>query len=171
MPDVRESSANYLFDMLDEVIKSLSVSRLQFPSVPVVVPDAQSPKSLKSRAVPVVPVLPTPKQEVVTDTAPTGEEYGPVPDERSRASSLLFTMGKTGTAGTPAETLGKTVPVAVPVAFLDGNNDSRNHCVLSLSPELLDAYEERAAIMEYDAGLTRPQAERLAWVEVFSCDP
>ncbi|MCK8787319.1 hypothetical protein M0638_23385, partial [Roseomonas sp. NAR14] len=29
-----------------------------------------------------------------------------------------------------------------------------------------DAYEERAAILEFDAGLTREEAERLARIEV-----
>ncbi|MCK8787742.1 hypothetical protein M0638_25605 [Roseomonas sp. NAR14] len=33
-----------------------------------------------------------------------------------------------------------------------------------------DAYEERAAILEYDAGLTREEAERLAWDEVMGED-
>lgn len=31
----------------------------------------------------------------------------------------------------------------------------------------LDDYEERAAIMEYDARLPRAEAERLAWLDVF----
>ncbi|MCK8788141.1 hypothetical protein M0638_27690, partial [Roseomonas sp. NAR14] len=29
-----------------------------------------------------------------------------------------------------------------------------------------DAYEERSAILEYDACLTREEAERLAWAEI-----
>lgn len=33
--------------------------------------------------------------------------------------------------------------------------------------DLLDAYEERAAIMEYDGGQPRHEAEALAWKEVF----
>ena len=33
--------------------------------------------------------------------------------------------------------------------------------------DLLDAYEERAAIMQYDGGLPRHEAEALAWKEVF----
>ncbi|MEN6320726.1 MAG: hypothetical protein ABFD82_18460 [Syntrophaceae bacterium] len=35
-----------------------------------------------------------------------------------------------------------------------------------LSPEERDFYEERAAILEYDANLTRREAERVAMVEV-----
>ena len=33
--------------------------------------------------------------------------------------------------------------------------------------DLIDAYEERAAIMEYDGGMSRKDAEALAWAEVF----
>ena len=76
-------------------------------------------------------------------------------------------MGKTGTAGTPAEILGNTVPVA----FLNGNNVSLNQCAQSLSRDLRNAYEERSAIMEFDADLPRAEAERLAWMEVFGRAP
>ena len=52
----------------------------------------------------------------------------------------------------------------------------------ALTPELLDRliahkaellaaierFEERAAIMEFDAGLSRPEAERLAWKECWT---
>jgi hypothetical protein len=34
-------------------------------------------------------------------------------------------------------------------------------------PDLLDAYEERAAIMEYCGGLNHAEAERRAWADVF----
>lgn len=33
--------------------------------------------------------------------------------------------------------------------------------------DLWHAYEERAAIMEFDGGLARHEAEALAWLEVF----
>jgi hypothetical protein len=33
--------------------------------------------------------------------------------------------------------------------------------------DLIDAYEERAAIVEYDGGMSRKDAEALAWAEVF----
>jgi len=33
--------------------------------------------------------------------------------------------------------------------------------------DLRDAYEERAAILEFDAGFPRAEAERLAWAEVY----
>ncbi|NYZ14234.1 hypothetical protein HL658_16885 [Azospirillum sp. RWY-5-1] len=33
--------------------------------------------------------------------------------------------------------------------------------------DLMDAYEERAAILEFDAHLSRAEAERIAWNEVF----
>jgi hypothetical protein len=37
--------------------------------------------------------------------------------------------------------------------------------------DLLDLYEERAAIMEYDGGLPRHEAEARAWVIVFGDRP
>lgn len=37
---------------------------------------------------------------------------------------------------------------------------------IALSPEVREAYEERSAIMEYDAGLSRDQADRYAWCRV-----
>jgi hypothetical protein len=33
-----------------------------------------------------------------------------------------------------------------------------------------EAYEERAAILEFDAGMTREEAERLAMEEVMKCE-
>lgn len=33
---------------------------------------------------------------------------------------------------------------------------------LILTEDELEAYEERAAILEYDAGMTRPEAERMS---------
>lgn len=35
-------------------------------------------------------------------------------------------------------------------------------------PDRLDDFEERAAIMEFDTGLPRAEAERLAWAEAFA---
>lgn len=37
-------------------------------------------------------------------------------------------------------------------------------------PDRLDDFEERAAILEFDAHLPRAEAERLAWVDVFGTD-
>lgn len=34
--------------------------------------------------------------------------------------------------------------------------------------DAIERFEERAAIMEFDAGLSRPEAERLAWSEYFT---
>ena len=36
--------------------------------------------------------------------------------------------------------------------------------------ERLDAYEERAAIMQYDGGMTREEAEKAAWLDVFGVE-
>jgi hypothetical protein len=33
--------------------------------------------------------------------------------------------------------------------------------------DMIDEYEERAAIMEYDGGLSRKDAEAQAWAEIF----
>ena len=38
-------------------------------------------------------------------------------------------------------------------------------------PDRLDDFEERAAILEFDAHLSRSEAERRAWAEVFGSPP
>lgn len=35
--------------------------------------------------------------------------------------------------------------------------------------DILDLYEERAAIMEFGGGMTRQEAEAAAWLDVFGC--
>ena len=42
--------------------------------------------------------------------------------------------------------------------------------VADLPADLRDAFEERAAIAEFDGGLDRAAAERLAWAEVIGED-
>lgn len=54
---------------------------------------------------------------------------------------------------------GNRVPPVPPVPL--ENYDSGNES------DLLDAYEERAAIMEYDGGLPRHEAEAQAWMDVY----
>jgi hypothetical protein len=44
-----------------------------------------------------------------------------------------------------------------------GSNDSALPGQIRKSEALRDAFEERAAIMEYDGGMTRAEAERAAW--------
>lgn len=40
-----------------------------------------------------------------------------------------------------------------------------------MTADKLAEYEERAAIMEFDGGMTREAAERAAWLEVFGTAP
>lgn len=56
------------------------------------------------------------------------------------------------------------------------NKNSRVALVAPVAPpngigvhesDLIDAYEERAAIMEYDGGMSREEAEATAWADVF----
>ena len=44
--------------------------------------------------------------------------------------------------------------------------EQKSAVLATLHDEKLDAYEERAAIMEYDGGMTRKEAERRAWDEI-----
>jgi hypothetical protein len=37
--------------------------------------------------------------------------------------------------------------------------------------DVCEMYEERAAIMEYDAGMSRAEAEETAWADVFGNHP
>jgi hypothetical protein len=43
--------------------------------------------------------------------------------------------------------------------------------VADLPADLRDAFEERAAIAEFDGGLDRAATERLAWAEVIGREP
>lgn len=51
---------------------------------------------------------------------------------------------------------------AKPDASIDGNGSTQRWEATD-SQALHEAFEERAAIMEFDGGLTREQAERAAW--------
>ena len=44
-------------------------------------------------------------------------------------------------------------------------------CLSDLNADLREHYEERAAIMEFDGGLTRAEAEKLALQDVLSNSP
>jgi hypothetical protein len=61
---------------------------------------------------------------------------------------------------TKDQALSKPVPHVPPVPFK--NNHAENG--------LADRFEERAAILEYDGGWPRPEAERLARIEVFGAE-
>jgi hypothetical protein len=47
-----------------------------------------------------------------------------------------------------------------------GSNDAALLARMRESEEMREAFEERAAIMEYDGGLTRNEAERVAWADI-----
>ena len=50
----------------------------------------------------------------------------------------------------------------------NGSNGSAGPACPPDSRDLRDAFEERAAILEYDAGLSREEAEHEAWTLVYS---
>lgn len=56
------------------------------------------------------------------------------------------------------------------VELLDAGGRYHERMYNQLAAEVLEAvrelFEERAAIMEYDGGLPRAEAERLAWLDV-----
>jgi len=85
-------------------------------------------------------------------------------DFASRVGAVAPACSTCSTAA-PAEVLQeKTIKfnAVTPVAPVAPRIDDEAH-----ESDLLDAYEERAAIMEYDGGLSRHEAEALAWKEVF----
>ncbi len=62
------------------------------------------------------------------------------------------------------------INAVTPVTSVTPENQRQPHAHAP-SPDqadLTDAFEERAAILEFDAGLSRAEAERRAWQEVFS---
>jgi hypothetical protein len=79
---------------------------------------------------------------------PPGAKRGGTPEHRQK----------------PEEFCGFQAPVP-PVPPVPPENDADLHEAV-----LRDAYEERAAILEFDAGLSRPEAERRARIEVYGTE-
>ena len=50
-------------------------------------------------------------------------------------------------------------------------NETVDNLVNRLPEELIEAWQERAGIREYDAGLSRPHAEALALLDLLDNDP
>ncbi len=50
-------------------------------------------------------------------------------------------------------------------------NETVDNLVNRLPEELVEAWQERSAIREYDAGLSRPHAEALALLDLLDDDP
>ena len=50
-------------------------------------------------------------------------------------------------------------------------NETVDNLVNRLPEELIEAWQERAGIREYDAGLSRPHAEALALLDLLDSDP
>lgn len=92
-----------------------------------------------------------------------------------------------------AASIGQAVPPAVPpvppaqtgggTASIAPKPAENRHSLVAVPPvppvppensvsvqELQAEYEERAAIMEFDGGLSRAEAERLAWAEVYGTE-
>lgn len=75
---------------------------------------------------------------------------------------------------------GRSVATVASVAGAGRNSDIQtvaavashhpNHGIWKAA-DLREVYEERAAIMEYDAGMSRAEAEAAAWVDVFGNRP
>lgn len=65
----------------------------------------------------------------------------------------------------PAQVLQESISdisaVAPVTPVTPGNSDAADES------DLIDAYEERAAIMEFDGNMSREEAERLAWADIF----
>jgi hypothetical protein len=64
----------------------------------------------------------------------------------------------------PAELRAK--PCQTAIGTTNDRNAPLSVLVASLPADLRNAFEERAAIAEFDGGLDRDEAERLTWAEV-----
>jgi hypothetical protein len=111
-----------LLDLLDTAIQGIRSSKTteDHCGVPVV-PNFQNRfgnnNPLKDKGVTAVRVVPS---ENNTPHPESGNSVATIsPKSGSRAESLMFSLGKTGTMGTGAEILEKTVPVQL---YGDGNN-------------------------------------------------
>jgi len=88
--------------------------------------------------------------------------------ERAREEIQKRPRRPTAESAERSPTAAMAVPSPTSRGELDGSIGSNGSAPLHLlEPEsLLDAYEERAAIMEFEGGLSREEAEREAWTEV-----
>jgi hypothetical protein len=193
MPEIGEAGMTNLLALLDQAIDGLvpadssRCSRSQAGTRT----STGTGKPLKKMAVPVVPASPVLKRKFCGDIVQPHEikqgEYSAGP-EVAHASTLQKTTGTTGTTGTPLENQalhcsrnfitngnnGKdwSAPdgIAAPECVTDGTGfcGERNgsQSAQAAREDLMDAYEERAAIAEFEGGLDRDAAERLAWAEV-----
>jgi hypothetical protein len=153
-------------------------------------------KALMEKGVPVLPVLPVKRQEVWEDDAQNGADNSSQHGEARarRVSPQERELREVREVARIAA--GLSVPVTVPVnehsrelrevfsaecaaladtlrqgTVTDGEWSALTRNLLqSASEEDRDVYEERAAIIEFDAGLPRGEAERRAWREVFGHD-
>jgi hypothetical protein len=150
-------------------------------------------KPLIDNAVPVLPVVPVKKQEVWEDHAQTSDENS-LQCRESRARRVSSQEREVRELREVARiSTSVTVPVTVECepfsrelrevfaaehaaladtlrqgTVTDGEWSALTRNLLqSASEGDRDAYEERAAIIEFDAGLPRSEAERRAWREVF----
>jgi hypothetical protein len=150
-------------------------------------------KPLSDNALPVLPVLPVKKQEVLEVHAQIDVETRPE-GCAARARRVSFQERELREVREVASvSAALAVPVTVPVndhsrelrevfssecaaladtlaqgTVTDGEWSALTRNLLqSASEEDRDAYEERAAIIEFDGDLPRGEAERRAWREVF----
>jgi hypothetical protein len=129
---------------------------------------------LGTKAVPVVPAVPAEEQNIIRDTDISRVEEQSLqhaPQGKAPLSLSSKSTGTPGTTGTGQDFCG----VERSRNFIsNGNNgtyslDVRSplghRAVLNLTPISEAAFNERAAVLEYDAGLMRVEAERQAAAE------
>jgi hypothetical protein len=140
-----------------------------------------------------VPVLPVKKQEVWEDDAQNRAADDAKGAQLARVESTLRNTGNTGSTGSSEDLYGfdrsrgdpmRTVLTGTTGSFgdefkalahtlaqrtvTDGEWSTLTRNLLQSASEAnRDDYEERAAIIEFDAGLPRGEAEGRAWREVF----
>jgi hypothetical protein len=95
---------------------------------------------------------------------------------RFKIPEMIPAPATVATFATVSESSGRSVATIASVAGAGRNSDIQNVAAVASGPpvygiwdaaDLREMYEERAAIMEYDADMSRAEAEAAAWTDVF----
>lgn len=123
---------------------------------------------LETKEVPVVPAVPAEEQTIIRDTDISQTTEQSLQHTPQGEAPLSLSFKSTGTTGTVQDFCG----VERSCHFISNGNNGNyfvdvrsplgHRAVLDLTPISEAAFNERAAALEFDAGLTRAEAERQA---------
>jgi uncharacterized protein YjiS (DUF1127 family) len=165
---IPEAAMSDLLARLDTMIEELTKagsSRCSRSTAAAQAPTG-TPNYLETKAVPVVPGVPAEEHNIIRDIGISRTEEQSLQHPSQGKAPLSLSSKRTGTTGTGQEFCG----VKRSRHFISNGNNGNyfidvrsplgHRAVLDLTPISEAAFNERAAALEFDAGLTRAEAER-----------